>query len=568
MRKILLLALLLTSTAWADPNQDFQTLADAYFDQYYFPTNPTIAVELGLHQYDASIEDYSKTAINKELTQLQTFEKRLATVDPKNLDQYTRGDYELVMNKIHARLLSLQNIREWEKDPSYYANGITTAAFALMHRNFAPEDSRLRSLIAREKLMPTALAEGKKILKNPPKIYTDIAIQQLPGIIEFFKKDVPSAFTHVKDAALQKEFMESNNNVIQALEDYQAWLTKNLLPRSHGSYQIGTANFSKMLKYEEMVETPLNKLLEIGWENLKKNQAEYDLVLQKLLVDGETKEQLEAEIKTNHPPSDKLLPAFSNTFSDLIGFIRKHKIITIPSDVKPTMQETPPFMRATTLASMDTPGPFETKSKEAYFNVTLPEATWDAAKVADFLGFFNREMVINTSIHETYPGHYVQFLWAPKIKGRVRKILGSRSNAEGWAHYTEQMMLEQGYGQTSGERTVLLLKLAQLKAALLRNARFIVGIEMHTGHMTMEQARAFFVKEGKQTNATADIEVKRGTSDPIYLVYTLGKLEIIKLRQEVEAKLGKDFNLQKFHDDFMMQGYPPIKIVREAMLST
>jgi uncharacterized protein (DUF885 family) len=238
--------------------------------------------------------------------------------------------------------------------------------------------------------------------------------------------------------------------------------------------------------------------------------------------------------------------------------------------VQPILEETPPFMRATTTASMDTPGPFETHATEAYFNVTLPDPSMTPAEVEGYMHGFNVGTVISTAVHEAYPGHYVQFLWTPKAPTRIRKLLGASSNAEGWAHYCEQMMLDEGYGQPGAggktEREAKFLRLGQLQDALLRNARFIVGIQMHTGHMTFDQAVAFFEKEGYQSHESGLIETKRGTSDATYLYYTLGKLEILKLRADLQKKQGAAFSLERFHDAFLGQGFPPIKIVRRALL--
>jgi uncharacterized protein (DUF885 family) len=266
----------------------------------------------------------------------------------------------------------------------------------------------------------------------------------------------------------------------------------------------------------------------------------------------------------------QLLQSFRDTFDGLIAFIQQKQIITIPSDIRPILEETPPFMRATTMASMDTPGPFEKVAHEAYFNVTLPEKDWTPQHVSEFMHSFNVGTIVSTSVHEAYPGHYIQFLWVPQAPSKVRKLLGASSNSEGWAHYCEQMMLDEGYGQpgtgAKTEQESKLLRLGQLQDALLRDARFIVGIKMHTGKMTYDEAVDFFVKEGYQSRESSMVEAKRGTSDPTYLYYTLGKLEILKLRADVQKQQGESFRLQKFHDDFMRQGFPPIAIVRQAML--
>jgi uncharacterized protein (DUF885 family) len=293
---------------------------------------------------------------------------------------------------------------------------------------------------------------------------------------------------------------------------------------------------------------------------------------------AKTPEQVLAELATIHPAPDQLLNAFHGTFDSLIAFIRAKHIITIPSDVQPTLEETPPFMRATTFASMDPPGPFERHSAKTYFNVTLPEKDWTPAHVAEHMASFNVGTIVSTSVHEAYPGHYIQFLWMPQFGSTIRKLLGANTNIEGWAHYCEQMMLDEGYAAAPADATAeqlrqaRLIRLGQLQDALLRDARFVNSIKLHTGQgepggkWTLQQAEDFFVNEGYQSRSVAEVETKRGTGDPTYLYYTLGKLEIMKLREDYRKKLGAAFTIQDFHDNLMRQGFAPIKVVRRAML--
>jgi len=552
-----------------DAKTAFLSASDAYFDEVYFPYQPTAGTLAGYHQYDAQLEDLSLERTNAEIAALHGYEKKIGAIPAAGLDQTTRADRELVLANIRGTLLSLEVIRPWEKNPDNYSGMVSNAAFSLMERKFASPEDRLRSLVAREKLMPGQLALARANLNNPPKVYTEIAIEQLPGIITFFEHDVPLAFAEAKDSALNAEFASTNRAVIQALTDYLAWLKTDLLPRSNGDFRIGADAFRKKLAYEEMVDLPLDRLLEIGRANLKKNQSEFNRIAKELEPTKEPRAVLE-ELGQNHPAPDKLLQTFRDTFDGLIHFIKANRIVTIPSDIKPILEETPPFMRATTFASMDTPGPFEQHATEAYFNVTLPDPSMTPAEVEGYMHSFNVGTVISTAVHEAYPGHYIQFLWVPAAPSRVRKLLGASSNAEGWAHYCEQMMLDEGYGQPGAgsktEREAKFLRLGQLQDALLRNARFIVGIEMHTGKMTIDDALKFFESEGYQSHETAVVETKRGTSDPTYLYYTLGKLEILKLREDLRKKQGASFSLQKFHDAFLEQGFPPIKIVRQALL--
>jgi uncharacterized protein (DUF885 family) len=478
-------------------------------------------------------------------------------------------DMRILRSNVNSQLLTLETIRFWEKDADNYSSACANGAFVLMERKFAPPDDRLRSLIAREAQMPALLAAARVNLKNPPRIYTEIAIEQLPDIISFFQNDVPSAFTDAKDPALKAHFATTNAKVIAELQGYLAWLKTDMLPRSNGDFRIGADTFSKKLAYDEMVDTPLDKLLEIGWADLRKNQEHFKQVAKELEPNKDVPAVLE-ELGANHPAPDHLLDAFRATFEGLVGFIHSHHIVTIPSEVRPTLEETPPFMRATTTASMDAPGPYETHSTQAYFNVTLPDPKMTPAEVEGYMHSFNIGTVISTAVHEAYPGHYMQYLFQPQVPTKVRKLLGANTDIEGWAHYTEQMMLDEGYGQpgvgAKDERESKFLRLGQLQDALLRNARFIVGIQMHTGHMTFDEAVAFFQKEGYQSKEIGEVEAKRGTTDPTYLYYTLGKLQIMKLREDMKKKQGAAFSLENFHNEFLKQGFPPIKIIREAML--
>jgi len=427
----------------------------------------------------------------------------------------------------------------------------------------------VRSVVAREKQFPRYFADARANLKNVPRIYTEIALEQLPGTISFFEKDVPSAFTDVSDALAKADFAKSNAAAIAGLREYEKWLKTDLLPRSNGDFRIGAEVFSKKLLYDEMVSTPLDRLLETGMADLHKNQAEFQRVAHEIDPARPATAVL-AQLQTMHPAPNQLMQTFRNTFDSLIAFIKAHQIITLPSDRRPTLQETPPFERATTTASMDTPGAFEKVATEAYFSVTLPGPGDSPEDVAGLMAGFNVGTIVSTSIHEAFPGHFTQYLWENRAPSKLRKVLSASTNVEGWAHYTEQMMLDEGYAQpgvgAKNLRESRLIRLGQLQDALLRDARFVVGIQMHRGAFTLEQARAFFVKEGYQSPKIAEIETKRGTADPTYLYYTLGKLQIMRLREDLRKKQGTSFSLGKFHDDFMSQGYPPIAIVRRALL--
>jgi uncharacterized protein (DUF885 family) len=549
----------------------FEGLVDRFFNAA-LPFEPTQATQLGIHTYDGKLEDYSQGTLQQEIRGLHYYMSKFDAFGDDGLDVGQQGDLAMMRNYLRSQLLTLETIKMWQKNPDTYSSGITGSAFSLMEREFASPDDRLRSLVEREEQMPRVLAEGKENMVNPPQVYTEIAIEQIPGDVSFFQNDVPAAFSKATDADLKARFAKTNAAVIAALQDYGKWMQGDLLARSHGDFRFGADTFAKKLQYDEMVTTPLPQLLQIAMDDLHKNQAEFARVAQ--LVDpGKQPKEVLAELAADHVAPDQLLQTFRDQFSGLIGFIRAKQIITIPSDVEPVVEETPPFMRATTQASMDPPGPFETHSKTAYFNVTLPEKNWTPEHIAEHMAAYNIGTVVSTSVHEAYPGHYVQFLWVNTAGlSKVRKIVTANTNVEGWAHYCEQMMLDEGYGQPGAgagakdQRDAYLIRLGQLQDALLRDARFVVAIQMHTGTMTMAQATDFFVEQGYQSRSIGEVEVKRGTADATYLYYTLGKLEILKLRADTKKKMGAAYSLEKFHDAFMRQGGAPIPVVRRALL--
>lgn len=555
--------------------QTFALLSDQYFDQVYFKFAPTNGTAAGLHQYDTQLEDFSAAGIAREAAALHEWERKIAAIDPAGLDAEPAADRAILLNNIRLGLLHLEVIRDWEKNPDNYSSGITGSIFTIMERPYAPVNTRLRAAIAREKLMPQVFVEARKNLKNPPHIYTEIALEQIDGLVSFFQHDVPDAFATADDAQAKAEFAKSNAAVIAALQSYGAWMKSDLLPRSNGDFKYGADTYAKALDYEEMVDTPLDKLLAIGLADLHKNQTAFAAVA-KRIDPSATPEQELAALAKMHPAGDQLLNAFHARFDSEVAFIRAKHIITIPSDVQPTLEETPPFERATTQASMDSPGPFEQHSTKAYFNVTLPDPKWSPERTNDYLAAFNTGTIVSTSVHEAFPGHYTQFLWQNRFPSKIRKLIGANTEIEGWAHYCEQMMLDEGYAQPGNlpgaspdQKTADLIRLGQLQDALLRDARFVVAIRMHTGvggAMSIEQAQDLFVKEGYQSRPIAEVETKRGTGDALYLYYTLGKLEILKLRADVQAKEGASFSLQRFHDNLMLQGLAPLKVIRKSML--
>jgi len=408
--------------------------------------------------------------------------------------------------------------------------------------------------------MPQALREAKRNLVAPARIYTEIALEQLDGSIDFFRSAVVEAFAGIGDAALQAEFHRTNDAVIQALEEYRDWLRKDVLPRSGAGFAIGPELYRQLLSADEMVDLPLARLLDIAETDLRRNQAALVATARRIDATRDPREVLES-LQQDHPAPDALLSTTQSELDALARFLTDHAVVTIPRAEPARVVETPPFMRSTTSAAMDTPGPFEKTSMPGYYFMTLPDPDWSEAQKEDFMRQWYRALITNVSVHEVWPGHYLQFLYSPHYPSDVRKVFYSSANAEGWAHYCEEMVIDEGFRADDDA-----YRLAQLQDALLRDARFVVGIRMHTQGMTVAEAKAYFEREGYQPGPVAESEAKRGTSDPLYGYYTLGKLAIFKLRDDYRAKRGAAYSLREFHDTFLRLGPLPLPLVREAML--
>jgi uncharacterized protein (DUF885 family) len=543
----------------ASRNSDFDEVSRAFLEDMY-QRQPTSATYLGIHKYNDRLDDYSRKAVDDAVVSARQFRGRVAAIDAASLSPERQLDREHLLRSIDSRLLSLEVVRPWAVDPDSYSSGLTQTAYIMIKRNFAPPEDRLRQLIAREKAMPAALAHARTNLQNPPKIYTEIAIEQMDGNRGFFETAVASAFPTVTDKALLAEFKQANDAVIAAMADYKKWMQDDLLERSNGNFAIGEDPYRKKLAADEMIELPLDELLQIAERDLRKNQAAFTEAARAIDPKRPASEVLKT-LEADHPPAEKLLSTTQAELDALGRFMTEKRIVTIPKAAPARVEETPPFLRATTSASMDIPGPFEKVATEAYYNMTLPDPKLSAAEKNEFMTQWYYPAISNVSVHEVWPGHYLQFLYAKNFPSDIRKVLGAATNSEGWAHYCEQMVIDEGFHADDPR-----YRLAQVQDALLRDVRFIVGIRMHTRGMTVAEAEEFFMKEGYQSRPVARSESKRGTSDPTYGYYTMGKLMILKLREDYRAKRGDKFSLQEFHDAFIKLGPLPLPLVRKAML--
>lgn len=521
-----------------------------------------MATSAGWHEHDAKLEDLSERGYLGRIAALEKMESELSALRTRGIGVEDSLDADILTAAIGAELQELRELKTWRSNPMGYVATPGGAVDVLMKRNFAPPAERLRSVSSRLCQVPAVMNAMKANVRNPPREFTDLAIRMADGSVGFYTDTVPvwARKAAGNDASLLAEFEKCNQAAAKSLVAAGKYLRDKLLPNSKGSYAIGAAAFSKKMRLEEMVELPLDELLAIGEKNLERDYREF-VETARRIDSKKTPAQVMAAISDDHPNEANLVSATRRTLESIRQFVLEKQIIELPTHVLPLVAETPPYARAGSFASMDTPGAYETKATEAFYYVTPPEKDWDAAHKREHLRLFNKPVMDIITIHEAFPGHYTQFVYARQFPTKTRKLYACGTNAEGWAHYTEQMMLEEGFG--GGD---LKLKLAQLSEALLRDCRYVAGIKLHTKDMSVEQGARLFVEKGFQEPANAYEEARRGAYNPTYLYYTLGKLQIFELREEYRRAKGDSFRLGEFHKQFVKQGAIPIGLIRKILL--
>ena len=544
------------------PAQAFSDFADTYFDSLY-AFSPSSGTAAGFHQYDNRVEDLSAARIRSRVATLRSQLAALNRIRTTRLSLDDSIDAAMIDGAIRSELQDDEVVRTWRKNPMIYVGLAGNAVDLLMKRNFAPPAERLRSVTARLRGVPAVLAAMRANVQNPPKEFTDLAVRIAGGSVGFFQGDVAGWARGAAgtDSSALREFTAVNDSVVAAMQSAAAWLKNDLPPRSHGTFAIGAKAFADKLRYDEMVDIPLPRLLALGEAQLAKDHRNF-VEVAKLVAPGKTPAEAMATLELEHPTAETLISSANATVEGARQFLLDHQIVDIPSDVRPQVVETPPYARSGSFASMDTPGAFETKATEAFYYVTPPEKDWDAQHVEEHLRLYNKSVMNLITVHEVFPGHFLQFIYAPQFPTKTRKLLAASSNAEGWAHYAEQMMIEEGFG--GGDPKT---RLAQLSEALLRDCRWVVGMREHTkGLSVAEGARRYFTEQCFQQPANAYEEARRGAYNPTYLYYTLGKLEIYKLRSDYQKAKGSAYTLRDFHDQFVKQGSIPVKLVRRILL--
>jgi uncharacterized protein (DUF885 family) len=560
---------LVSAFAVQTPDSEYEAIAEEFI-KGYFAARPLLGTAMGLHEYDGKISDYSRLALDAELSRLKRFEDRLQKFELSKLSQRQSIDLRILQAGIRKEIFQREAMSIYERDPMVYARAADVNVY--IKRNFAPLDDRVHSIVAIESQVPNILIAARTNLDPVlPKPYVELAIQIAKGSADFLRKNLVEAIAEVRDERIRTEFLEANRKAAAALTEYAAWLERDKLPKATADFALGEEKFQRMLKETELVDLAPQKVLEIGLTQLRKEQKTFAEAA-KRIDSTKTPEEVFKQMQSEHPTPESLLANIGKDLEQIRKFVLTRKLVTIPSEVRARVKETPQYRRATSFASMDTPGAFEKRATEAYYYVTPPESEWPPLQKDEWLTAFNFYTTDVVSIHEVYPGHYVQFLRLnASPASKVEKIFDSYAFVEGWAHYCEKLMIDEGYGAVANpteadEKRAAKYRLAQSDEALLRLCRLCVAIKMHTQNMSVEEATRFFRENCYYEEKPARAEAMRGTFDPGYLNYTLGKLQILKLRDDYKAQEGANFSAQKFHNELLNHGMPPIRLLRELML--
>ena len=561
-----------------------ERILSATWEQY-----PSTASRLGLHEYDGRLPSVSRASLANRAGELKQQLASLDSIDTTALSVRAYYDHRTLTAALHKELLELNELRWHETNPMEMLQHIELSGYIL--RDYAPIEQRAASLTQALEGVPGYLSELKAVMSGrlaAPVL--EASIEAYAGIAAFYETDLalpahgepspavrdePSLPAHGEPTPsvrgepvepqppthddLPRRFEAARASATAAVREFVAHL-KALRPYADASFAIGTKRFSALLQYGEMVDLPLEYLLNIGEADLRRNLARLTEIAASIDA-GKTPGAVIASVAADHPAADALIAETRDMLEDIRQYLIDNDIVSVPSEVRCLTAPTPSFMRWA-FAALDFPGPYERTATETYYYVTPVEDHWSDAEKEQWLTSFNYATLRAVSVHEAYPGHYVHYLHTRSADSIVSRVFGAYSFWEGWAHYAEQMMIEQGYAPEPQNA------LGQLLEALLRDCRLICAIKMHTQGMTLDEATRFFMDNAFLEALPARQEAMRGTFDPMYLNYTLGKLMILKLRDDYRAAMGDAYTLKRFHDDILSHGAPPIPLVREMMLGS
>jgi len=530
---------------------------DGYVDHFlndYFAANPTTAVYQGKHEYDGKFPDWSDEGLKKEVARLKAEREKAAAFKDADLDDRQKFERDYLVAQIDKEVFWRETADQPHTNPYYYSDSLDPDVY--VSRPYAPLEQRIKSYTTYAKNVPAALEQIKATLKPPmAKNLIKIGRQTIGGLADFYDKDVVKIFDPVKDEQSQKDFKEANAAASKAIRDFDAWLGEQEKTGTD-AFALGPDKFKTMLKQTEGVDIDLAKLEEVAKADLQRNLDALKTECDKF-APGMSLKECSDKASASKAPGTDVVAAATTQLADLKKFVQEKDLVSMPGTEELKVAQAPPY-KAWNFAYINIPGPYETGLPSVYY-VSPPDPTWPKEKQDSYVP--GKGSLLFTSVHEGIPGHFVQFLHANRSKSKFGQVFVGYAFAEGWAHYTEEMMYDAGLGAGDPE-----LHIGQLQEALLRNVRFISAIGLHTKGMTVDESRKMFLEQGMQDEGSAEQQANRGTFDPAYLNYTMGKLMIRKLRDDWCASRGGKTAWKQFHDAFLSYGGPPIPLVRKAMM--
>jgi uncharacterized protein (DUF885 family) len=541
------------------PSEPFPHFVDDYL-AYLHEVFPSQASLDGVHLHDDLLEDLSRTGVDAHIRALAGFSRRLRQIDPALLPPTERIEHPIVGANIEGRMFDFETVRSWERNPQIYADAIGTSLAGQALFAYAPEPERARRVVSKLRQVPRLVQAARDNIKDCPGIFVKIGLETWRGTLKFIETDLPRAFSGLDDLHILGDLADTSTEAATAIKSYIDYLENDLAPRAKASFRLGRDNFEQKLRHEEGITLSAERLLAIALRELAEVQEEFRSVAGRL--NGGDPMAAWRKAKEEHPPAGKLVATAQGQLQELLEFLQRQSIVTLPQSEPVVVAPSPEFYRWA-FASMWTPGPFESKPSRAYYYLTDVDRTWSPERQEEHLRDFNFPTLWNISIHEVYPGHFLHYQHLRQVESKVRKstFFAPMSFVEGWAHYCEQMMMEAGFRR--GDNTI---RLGQLAESLVRLARFVVAIRLHCEDLSVEQGMRFFRDEAFLEEGTARREAERGTFDPTYLVYSVGKLAMLKLRRDYKEQQGSKYSLRSFHDAVLAQGSAPFWAHRRLLL--
>jgi uncharacterized protein (DUF885 family) len=540
-------------------SEPFNHFVDDYL-AYLHEVHPTSATLDGVHAHDDLLEDLSRQGIEQDTRALSGFARRLQDINTSDLTPVERAEQPMVTSNIQARMFELEHIRTWERNPQLYADTICSGIAGQVVFQHASLPERGRRVLSKLRQTARVVQAARDNIKDPPGIFVKVGLETFRGALKFIHEELPKAFSALDDMHLLGDLADASAEATTAIGSYIRYLDEELAPKARGSFRLGREAFEKKLRLDEGITMDADKLLAIALREMKSTQEEFRALAGKL--DGGDAIAAWKKAKEDHPAPGQLTRAAQEQLTELMTFIDRNAILSRPEAEPVIVAPTPDFYRWS-FASMWVPGPFEQKPTSAHYYLTDADPSWPAEKQHEHLRDFNYPTLWSISIHEVFPGHFLHFQHLRKVESKVRKsiMFSPASFVEGWAHYCEQMMVESGF-----RRQDHTLKLGQLAEALIRLARFVVCIKLHVEDWSVEQGMRFFRDEAFLEEATARREAERGTFDPTYLVYSVGKLMLLKLRKDVKEQQGPKYSQRAFHDQLLANGTATFPVHRQLML--